>query len=45
MNGWTTPYNVAPRPLWYDLLLWALTLMVFGYMFAWAVRANLRRMP
>jgi hypothetical protein len=33
----------AARPLWFDLLLWAPTLLIFGRMTVWAVRANLRR--
>jgi hypothetical protein len=33
------------RPLWFDLLLWGLTLIIFGRMTVWAIRANLRRLP
>jgi hypothetical protein len=34
----------AARPLWFDLLLWVPTLLIFGRMTVWAVRANLRRL-
>jgi hypothetical protein len=31
------------RPLWFDLLLWGITLIIFGRMTVWAIRANIRR--